>query len=335
VDYATPSLTGSLTFRSLTNASGTATITVSVNDGIATVSRSFTVQVNAVNDAPTIDPVPPVQLLEDAGTQVVPLTGITTGAPDEAQTLTVAASSDLEALTGVPVIDYTSGAGTATLTFTPAPNQSGLAVINVTVSDGLASTVLPVQIQISPVNDAPVANPQSATTAYNIPVNLTLTGSDLEGSALNYTVLTSPANGALSGAAPNLVFTPNLNWAGVTSFTFRVNDGALNSPAATVTLTVNGPTSAPAAPSALKATAVSSSRIDLAWNDNSTTESGFKVERSANGSTWTQIATVGPNVRNYSATGLSANKLYYFRVRAYNSLGNSAYSNTASARTLR
>jgi hypothetical protein len=94
------------------------------------------------------------------------------------------------------------------------------------------------------------------------------------------------------------------------------------------------PTTPPLAPAGLGATAVSSARIDLAWTDSSTDETGFKIERSSNGgSTWTQIATVGAGVTNYAATGLTASTAYQFRVRAYNAVGDSAYSNTASATT--
>jgi hypothetical protein len=91
--------------------------------------------------------------------------------------------------------------------------------------------------------------------------------------------------------------------------------------------------SVPAAPSNLSLRAVSGSQIDLTWNDNSTNEDGFKVDRSSDGRTFSQIATVGANVRNYSATGLQSNRRYWFRVRAYNAAGNSAYSNTANVKT--
>ncbi|MFM8479516.1 MAG: fibronectin type III domain-containing protein [Planctomycetaceae bacterium] len=92
---------------------------------------------------------------------------------------------------------------------------------------------------------------------------------------------------------------------------------------------------APAAPTNLTLTAVSQSQINLAWTDNSSNESGFLVEQSLDGINFTLIATVGPNVRNWSATGLRANTRYYFRVRAFNAGGNSAYSNIANIRTKR
>lgn len=91
---------------------------------------------------------------------------------------------------------------------------------------------------------------------------------------------------------------------------------------------------APVAPSLLGAVAASDTAIDLTWTDNATDETGFKIERSADGSTgWTEIGVNGANDGTYSDTGLTAETTYYYRVRAYNGSGNSTYSNTASATT--
>jgi len=90
----------------------------------------------------------------------------------------------------------------------------------------------------------------------------------------------------------------------------------------------------PNAPTGLTATAVSQHQINLSWTDNATNESGFKIERSpfAPGS-WTQIAAVGANVTTYPNTGLASGTTYYYRVRAWNAAGDSAYSNEAHATT--
>jgi hypothetical protein len=91
--------------------------------------------------------------------------------------------------------------------------------------------------------------------------------------------------------------------------------------------------SVPSAPSNLTASAVSASQINLAWADNSTDETGFKIEQSTSTIPWTQIATVGANVTSYSNTGLLPLTTYTYRVRATNAVGDSAYSSTASATT--
>jgi subtilisin family serine protease len=104
-------------------------------------------------------------------------------------------------------------------------------------------------------------------------------------------------------------------------------------------LVVRGGTAAvvapPAAPSGLTATAASSSQINLAWVDGSADETGFKIERCAGAgcTTFAQVALVGANVTSFSDTGLSASTSYSYRVRATNSGGDSAFSNTASAAT--
>ena len=87
------------------------------------------------------------------------------------------------------------------------------------------------------------------------------------------------------------------------------------------------------APTNLTARSVSSSQIDLAWTDNSGNETGFKVEQSTNGTSFAQITVAGPNVTRYSDTGLTRGTRYWYRVRAFNASADSAFSNTAGART--
>ncbi|MGB7156758.1 MAG: fibronectin type III domain-containing protein, partial [Tepidisphaeraceae bacterium] len=123
---------------------------------------------------------------------------------------------------------------------------------------------------------------------------------------------------------------------GSTAYTFTVrayNAGGDSS--GSYTLGATTLINPPAAPSGLSATAVSSSQIDLAWNDVAT-ETGYTIERSLTGTGgWTQIDTVGANVTTYAdSTGLSGNTTYHYRVRATNAGGDSSYSAAASAATL-
>jgi hypothetical protein len=89
----------------------------------------------------------------------------------------------------------------------------------------------------------------------------------------------------------------------------------------------------PAAPSALTAGAISTSQINLTWTDNAANEDGFKVERSTDNVTFSQIGTTAANIASYSDLGLAAGSTYYYRIRAYNTGGDSNYSNIASATT--
>jgi hypothetical protein len=89
----------------------------------------------------------------------------------------------------------------------------------------------------------------------------------------------------------------------------------------------------PNAPTNLVAKAVSSTEIDLTWQDNATDEQGYRIERSLDGQTFIEIATVGPNVQSYNDTGLTPETTYFYRVFAFNNFGNSDPSNVAADTT--
>jgi hypothetical protein len=95
----------------------------------------------------------------------------------------------------------------------------------------------------------------------------------------------------------------------------------------------SGEGTAPSAPSNLFATSISNSQINLTWVDNSDSEDGFKIERKVAGGTYFEIKTLSANTTSYSDTGLNSNTTYYYRIRAYNSYGNSSYSNEVSVST--
>ncbi|GIW53280.1 MAG: hypothetical protein KatS3mg081_2635 [Gemmatimonadales bacterium] len=134
----------------------------------------------------------------------------------------------------------------------------------------------------------------------------------------------------------NVTAYQNTGLMAATSYSYRVraynaggNSGYSNT--ATATTLPN----APAAPSNLVATAVSATQIDLSWTDNANNEDGFKIERCVGSgcSSFRQIATVEANITTYHDTGLSPYTAYTYRVLAYNSGGNSEYSNLDTATT--
>lgn len=99
-------------------------------------------------------------------------------------------------------------------------------------------------------------------------------------------------------------------------FPFRIQGQVVSSP--------------PDPPSGLVATAVSATQINLTWQDNSSDETAFHIERSPNGATWTEIGTVSANTISYNDTGLTCNTTYHYRVRAYRA-GDDVYSDYSNA----
>lgn len=112
----------------------------------------------------------------------------------------------------------------------------------------------------------------------------------------------------------------------------RVSEAADNDPsdASNNDFTI---TNLPLAPNNLAATATSSTSISLSWNDNSTIESGYKIERKAGSGAFGEIAVLGANAVSFADNGLAANTSYTYQVRAFNANGNSSYSNSATAAT--
>ena len=94
-------------------------------------------------------------------------------------------------------------------------------------------------------NSPPVANNQAITLNKNTQQSITLTATDPNNDPLTYTVVTQPAHGTLTGTAPNLNYNPDTDYVGDDSFTFKANDGTVDSNTATVSITVNNPNNDP------------------------------------------------------------------------------------------
>jgi len=101
---------------------------------------------------------------------------------------------------------------------------------------------------VGETNQAPTADAQSVSTAYQTPVNIVLTASDPDGDTLGFQTTSSPSHGSLSGAMPNVVYTPNNGYSGPDSFTFQVNDGRGGTDSAQVSITVGSQTAPPNSP---------------------------------------------------------------------------------------
>ena len=96
-------------------------------------------------------------------------------------------------------------------------------------------------------NHAPVASNSSVTTPEDTPVAIPLSVVDSDSDPLTSAIVTQPTHGVLSGTFPNLTYTPAANYYGPDSFTFKVNDGTVDSNVATVDITVTMDSNPPVA----------------------------------------------------------------------------------------
>lgn len=179
----------------------------------------------------------------------------------------------------------------------------------------------------------------SATTASSSQINLSWTDNATDETTYKVeraSAVAGPWTEIVNNLAANTTSYSATGLSASTTYYFRVR--AANAVGnSSYSNTANATTNSipPAAPTNLTATAVSTSQINLSWTDNANNETAYKVERAgAAAGPWTEIASnLSANTTTYSATGLSAATTYYFRVRAANTAGNSAYANTANATT--
>ena len=230
----TVSLAGTtITYTPATGFTGTATFTYTVSDGTLTDTATVTVTIGnhppvAVDDAVTTP--------EDTAATILAATlaGNDTDADGQALSVTAVANPT----NGTVVLSGT------TITFTPTANFAGGAGFDYTVSDGVATDTGHVTVTVSAVNDPPTATPSSVQTNEDSAVQLTLTGSDPEGSALTFAIATPPAHGTLgaitqlSPTSARVTYTPAPDSAVDDTFTFVANDGSLDSAAATASIDV-------------------------------------------------------------------------------------------------
>jgi len=123
--------------------------------------------------------------------------------------------------------------------YTPAADFNGADQFTFKVSDGrLESSNAVFRITVRPINDAPVADSLQLTNLEDSVLEIELSGSDVEGDDLTYTITAFPTNGILSGSVPTVRYLPATNFFGSDSFRFIVNDGLTDSAEAIVHIEV-------------------------------------------------------------------------------------------------
>ena len=165
---------------------------------------------------------------------------------------------DSPTLTAVLVSGTSNGVlsfnSSGSFTYTPNSNFNGTDSFTYKANDGaLDSNVATVTITVNAVNDAPVANPDSFTVDEDNTLTIGAPGvlgndTDVDSPTLTAVLVSSTSNGVLSlNSNGSFSYTPNSNFNGTDTFTYKANDGALDSNVATLTITVNAVNDAPVA----------------------------------------------------------------------------------------
>ncbi len=155
------------------------------------------------------------------------------------------ADGDVLSFDGSPTVHLSFIKGSSVIII-PEKNWFGEVSTKIIATDGESFTESNAFImKVNSVNDAPVAVGQEVSTIEDAPVEITLTGEDIDTSVLNYKIKNSPTKGTLSGLGQIVTYTPTLEASGVDTFTFLVNDGMYDSAPAVVTINIASIADAP------------------------------------------------------------------------------------------
>ena len=265
---------GELTYTPANNTTGSAVVTVSLSDDGGTANggsdtsadETFTITVNAVDDPPIA--VDDAETLSEDNSVVIDVMANDTdidGGPKSIDSVTQPAGGSVTITNGGADVTYqpnvnfcNDGSPTDDFTYTLTPGSSTATVA----------------MTVTCINDAPIADNASATTNEDIAVTIALSGSDVDGDTLDFAIATGPSNGSLgtvSSTGPTtaeVTYTPAGDFNGSDSFTYRANDGTVDSALATVDITVDAVNDLPtASDDTLTVVAGSTATADVLAND--------------------------------------------------------------------
>jgi VCBS repeat-containing protein len=223
-----------VTYTPSPNYNGPDSFTFKATDARGADSNTATVSITVtpVND-------PPVALDDSATT--------TEGTPVTVDVLANDSDPDGDPLTVTNVTDSSHGSAVInpdqTVTYTPELGFIGTDAFSYTISDGRGGTdTADVAVTINPVNHAPAAVNDTATTNEDTAVTIAVLANDTDpdpGDTLTVASVTQPANGSVTNNGADVTYTPKANFNGTDPFTYTVSDGNGGTATATVTVTVN------------------------------------------------------------------------------------------------
>ena len=268
---------GTMTFTPSANFNGTTTFTYTVTSGGVTETATVTMNVAPINDAP-VSAVPVAQTVAEdtqlvfssANGNAITVSDIDAGASGT-ETVTLSAAHGTLILGSTTGLTGLAGNGTGAVTFTGTVAQVNAAIaglkyqgvlnynggdtLTIAVTDdgkdngasttngAQSSAIKTVAINVTPVNDPPVAVNDTVAATEDTPITIPATtlianDVDVDGDALTIASVQSPTNGTVTLVGGNPVFTPAPNYFGPASFTYTVSDGHGGTSTATVNLTI-------------------------------------------------------------------------------------------------
>ncbi len=217
------------------NSSNTLNITVNVTDTKSSNQKMFTVNVSDINQNPIATT---HNLSTDVNTPISILLLNSSPTDDDGDNLSINTTNGTNGTTFV-IGDN--------VTYVPQTDFYGTDSFNYTIIDGFGGlATATVTVIVNQVNSAPTAQNQTTTTDEDAFKSIILNASDPENGPLNWSILTLPQNGNLTGTAPNLTYIPSLNVNGQDNFTFKVIDNqGTESNIATISITITPVNDAP------------------------------------------------------------------------------------------
>ena len=309
-------------------AAGLYTVTLTVtDDGGLTDTATTTVDIQPVPNQPPVA-VDDAYVMDEDSVLNMTVPGVMDDDSDP----------DGDPLMAVLDADVTNGTLTlsedGSFAYTPDVNFSGVDSFTYHVNDGREdSNIATVTITVNPVNDAPVANNDAATTNKDTPVDIDVLANDTDadGDSLSINSVIQPANGSVVVNSDNtLTYTPLAGFTGEDSFTYTISDGNGGTDTATVTITVNDTSEPPKVIDDLAARA-KDGKVQLTWTD--TGADHYNVYRSTTaGGPYTLIASTTSTYSTYLDTDVVTGTTYYYVVRPVLANGDELdQSNEASA----
>ena len=216
---------GRLLYTPNADFNGTDTITYTVSDGTTTVDAAATVTVNPINDAPRpVDDT--ATIAEDGGPITIDVLANDVDVDDAIDPTTLR-------IEGAP--DPAEGMWSVTggsIVFTPAADFDGTATATYTVTDatGDRSVAATVSVDVTPVNDAPVANDDTAVVDEDgsVLIDVLANDTDIDGDALTITVVSVPSgNGVATIESGQVRYTPNADFNGTDTIAYTLSDGTV------------------------------------------------------------------------------------------------------------